>query len=276
MMPRRQFGPTKVDVPVIGQGTWQLRDKAAAEEALRAGLDLGMTHVDTAELYTGSEQVVANVIRGRRDEAFLVSKVLPRNASYKETIAHCEASLKRLETDHLDVYLLHWWSDAHPLEDTMRAMGELVDRGLTRWVGVSNFDVDELEAAQSALGKHKLACNQVLYNLTERGIESEVLPWCAEHDVAVVAYSPFGSTGGFPSPTSRGGKVLRDVAKRLDKTPHQVALAFVTRHPEVFTIPKTEKVAHVQQNAGGAFELPEQALAELEEAFPVKPGLAFL
>lgn len=275
-MRRRRFGPTNVDVPIIGQGTWQLRDKAAAEEALRVGLDLGLTHIDTAELYTGSEQVVANAIRGRRDDVFLVSKVLPRNASYKGTIAHCEASLKRLETDHLDVYLLHWWSDEHPLEDTMRAMGELADRGLTRWVGVSNFDVHELEAAKSALGNQKLACNQVLYNLTDRGIESEVLPWCARNDVAVVAYSPFGSTGGFPSAASRGGKTLREVAEQLDKTPRQVALAFVTRHENVFTIPKTETVAHVRQNAEGAFELPDDAVAALEEAFPMKPGLSYL
>lgn len=265
-----------MDVPVIGQGTWQLRDKRAALEALRAGLEEGMTHVDTAELYTGSEQVVAEAIRGRREEIFLVSKVLPRNASYEGTIEHCEASLKRLDTDYLDVYLLHWWSDAHPLEDTMRAMGELIDRGLTRWVGVSNFDVEELEAAKAALGKHKIVCNQVLYNLTERGIESEVLPWCEQNGVAVVAYSPFGSTGGFPSASSRGGKALRDVAARLGKTPHQVTLAFVTRHENVFTIPKTESVEHARQNAGGAFALPEDAVAALDEAFPMKPGLSFL
>lgn len=277
MIPTRRFGSTGVDVPVIGQGTWQLRDKHAALEALRVGLSLGMTHVDTAELYTGSEQVVAKALEGRsRDEVFLVSKVLPRNASYEGTIEHCEASLARLGVERLDVYLLHWWSDEHPIEETMRAMGELVDRGLTKHVGVSNLDVPELEAAKSALGRHRLACNQVLYSLTQRGVESDVLPWCKRHDVAVVAYSPFGSTGGFPSASSEGGRVLRDVAKRLGKTPHQVALAFLTRDPAVFAIPKAEKAEHVRDNAGGAFSLPEDAIEELDAAFEMTPGLSFL
>ncbi|HWH09083.1 MAG TPA: aldo/keto reductase [Candidatus Thermoplasmatota archaeon] len=275
-MLRRPFGHTGVDVSVIGQGTWQLRDRRAAAEALRVGVDLGMTHVDTAELYRGSEEVVREAVGERRDELFLVSKVLPRNASYKGTLEACEASLRRLGTDRLDCYLLHWWSDEHPIEETMRAMGELVDRGLTRFVGVSNLDVHELEAARSALGRHRLACNQVLYHLEERGVEAEVLPWCKAHGLALVAYSPFGSTGGFVDPRTARGKTLADVARKLDKTPRQVALAFLTRDPCVFAIPKAERVAHVRDNAGGAFELPAWAVEELDRAFPMEPGLRFL
>lgn len=272
----RPFGPTGVDVPIVGQGTWQLRDKAAALQALRVGLDLGMTHVDTAELYTGSEQVVGEAIRDRRDEVFLVSKVLPRNASYEGTIAACEASLERLGVERLDVYLQHWNDGTHPIAETMRAMGDLIDRGKVRWVGVSNFDVEELEEARSALGKHRIACDQVLYHLQERGVESEVLPWCRRNGVALVGYSPFGSTDGFPSPRTKAGKVLEEVAASIAKTPRQVALAFLTREKGMFAIPKAEKVAHVKENAGGAFMLPPDAVARIEEAFPMRPGLRFL
>ena len=275
-MMKRPFGPTGVDVVTVGQGTWQIKDKKAAGEALRVGLELGMTHIDTAELYRGSEEVIAPVIAGRREEVFLVSKVLPHHASHQGTLDACEASLKRLGTDHLDVYLQHWTDGSYPISETMRAMGELIDRGRIRWAGVSNFTVEEMEEAKSALGKHKLACNQVLYHLEERGIESDIVPWCRRNKVAVVGYSPFGSTNGFPSPRSKGGKVLAEVAARVGKTPHQVALAFLTRDPIVFAIPKAEKVEHVRDNAGGAFALPKDAIETLDEAFPMEPGLRFL
>lgn len=275
-MIRRPFGPTGVEVPVIGQGTWQLRDHRAAAEALRAGLDLGLTHIDTAELYRGSEEVIAPVIAGRRDEVFLVSKVLPQNASYQGTLAACEASLKRLGTDHLDVYLQHWNDGTFPIAETMRALGELIDRGKIRWAGVSNFDVGELEEAKSALGRHRIACNQVLYHLGERGVESDILPWCKRNGVALVGYSPFGSSGGFPSSSSKGGKALDAIAKRLGKTPRQVALAFLTREPGTFTIPKAEKVEHVRDNAGGGFALSQDDVDALDAAFPMRPGLRFL
>jgi diketogulonate reductase-like aldo/keto reductase len=276
MIPKRRFGPMKDEVPIVGQGTWQLRDKASALASLKVGLDLGMTHVDTAELYTGSEEVVGEAIRGRRDDVFLVSKVLPHHGSYAGTMKACEQSLHRLGTDRLDVYLLHWSDGSHPIGETMRAMGELIDQGKIRAAGVSNFDVDELEEAKGALGAHRLACNQVLYHLEQRGIESDVLPWCRQNKVAVVGYSPFGSTNGFPSPKSKGGKVLEDVAKRLGKTPRQVALAFLARDPDVFVIPKAEKVEHVRENAGGAFTLPKDAIEALDHAFPMRPGLGFL
>jgi diketogulonate reductase-like aldo/keto reductase len=175
----------------------------------------------------------------------------------------------------LDLYYLHWWSDDHPLEDTMRAMAELVDAKKVRFVGVSNFDVQELEAAKLALGRHRLAANQVLYHLGERGIESEVLPWCKKNGVAVVGYSPFGS-GDFPGPKTPQGKVLAEVAAKVQRTPRQVALAFLSRDPSVFLIPKAEKADHVRDNAGGAFPLPKDAVAAIDQAFPMKPGLSFL
>jgi diketogulonate reductase-like aldo/keto reductase len=274
-MIRRPFGPTGIDVPVLGQGTWRLRDEKRAAEALEEGIRLGMTHLDTAELYTGAEQVIRPVIDGRRDDVFLVSKVLPRHASREGVHKACRASLERLGADHLDVYLLHWWSDDHPIEETMQALGELVDEGKTRFVGVSNFDVEELEAAKAALGRHRIACNQVLYHLGARGMESEVLAWCKRERIAVVGYSPFGH-GDFPSPRSQGGRVLQEVGDRHGKTPRQVALAFLARDPDVFLIPKAESVEHVRENAGGAFELPKEDADRIDRAFPVKGGLSFL
>lgn len=277
-MIRRPFGSTGVDVPVLGQGTWRVNDPAAAAQAIRVGLDLGLMHVDTAELYerqSKSETMLGGVLPPHRKDVFLASKVLPSHASFSGTKSACEASLKRLATDRLDLYYLHWGSDEHAIEDTMRAMNELVDEKKVRFVGVSNFDVDELEAAKSALGRRRLAANQVLYHLGARGIESDVLPWCKRNGVAVVGYSPFGA-GDFPSPRSAGGRALASVARRVGKTPRQVALAFLSRDPSVFLIPKAEKVEHVRDNAGGAFDLPKDAVREIDEAFPMRPGISFL
>src|SRR5437773_5400614 len=184
----RTFGPTGLNVPVIGQGTWQMRRDGL--EALRAGINLGMTHIDTAEMYTGVEEVIAEAIRDIREKIFLISKVLPSNASYKGTLRSCDASLKRLRTDYLDVYLVHWWSGSHPIADTMRAMEELVSAGKIHFIGVSNFDVGQLKQAQKALSREKIVCNQVLYNLRSRAVDSQVLPYCESQNIAVVGYSP--------------------------------------------------------------------------------------
>src|SRR5262245_22048478 len=186
----REFGASGVQVPVIGQGTWQMKRNAL--DALRLGIQLGMTHIDTAEMYTGAEELVAEAIRGRRKDVFVVSKVLPTNASYKGTLRACDASLKRLNTDYLDVYLLHWWSGSHPIAETMRAMEELVASGKIRHIGVSNLDIDRLKRAQRALTREKIACNQVLYHLRSRGIEHRLMPYCESHNIAVVGYSPYG------------------------------------------------------------------------------------
>lgn len=268
----RPFGTTGRQVPVIGQGTWQFRDARRAEAALRLGLELGLTHIDTAELYRGSEEVVARVLPGRRDRVFLVSKVLPGNASYRGTLEACEKSLKRLGTDHLDVYLLHWYSREHPVEDTFRAMGELADAGKIRWVGVSNHEVAQLEEAQAVLGgKHRIVCNQVYYDPNHRHLELELLPYCRQKRVAIVGYSPFASgRGALPGPTTKGGRALEAVAKRHGATTHQVVLNFLARFPEVFVIPKAEHEEHVRSNAAALdFTLTKQDVAELEAAFPL-------
>src|SRR5215208_3682621 len=184
-------------------GTWMIEGRSRdaerrAIEALHLGLDLGMNHIDTAEMYGNGrvEELVAEAINDRREEVFLASKVLPSNASYKGTLRACRQSLKRLKTEWLDLYLLHWPS-SYPIRETMRAMEKLVDDGGIRFIGVSNFDVDQLHAAEKALSKHRLACNQVLYHLGYRGIERHILPYCAKRGIAVVGYSPFGH-GTFP------------------------------------------------------------------------------
>lgn len=274
-MQTRGFGWTGVQVPVIGQGTWKMEGDNATEAlaALRAGLDAGMTHVDTAELYGGGrvESLVARAIAGRREQIFLVSKVMPNHASRSGTVQACEATLRRLGTDHLDCYLLHW-PGSHPLEDTIAAFEQLVRDGKIRSWGVSNFDVDELEEALAIAGPRRIACNQVLYHLRARDIEDRVLPWCAEHEAALVGYSPFGS-GDFPQPQSRGGKVLGDIARTHGVTPHQVALAFLVRDSNVFSIPKSSKVARARENAAAAaLRLSGEEIARLDEAFPVRRG----
>src|SRR6201991_4779662 len=211
-MKLRPFGSGGVQVPVIGQGTWYIDrgDRRRAAAALRRGLDLGMTHIDTAEMYGDAELVVADAISGRRDEVFLVSKVLPSNASRRGTLQACERSLKRLKTDHLDCYLLHWRGQ-YPLEETVAAFEDLVAAGKILSWGVSNFDASDLEELLDVAGERRIACNQVLYHLNERAIEHSVIPWCEENSVAVVAYSPFGHDD-FPSAKSPGGKVLGEIA----------------------------------------------------------------
>ena len=265
-MQTREFGATGKTVSVIGQGTWQM--KKTGLDALRVGTELGMTHIDTAEMYTGSEEVIAEAIRGRRKDLFLVSKVLPSNASYKGTLRACDASLKRLNTDYLDVYLLHWWSGAHPMADTMRAMEELLAAGKIRHIGVSNLDVDRLKQAQQALTRERIVCNQVLYHLRSRGIENRLLPYCESQNIAVVGYSPFGQDD-FPAPNSKQGKALAMIAERHGKTPRQVALNFLTRRKSLFAIPKASNVDHVRENAGGSgWELAPEDLKLIDSGFP--------
>ena len=214
-MNKHPFGKTGTDVSVIGQGTWYLDhgDRKRAIAALQRGLDLGMTHIDTAEMYGDAELVIADAIAGRRDEVFLVSKVLPSNASRRGTITACERSLKRLKTDHLDCYLLHW-RGSYDLEDTVAAFDELVKAGKIKSWGVSNFDADDLDEILDVSGEGKIACNQVLYHIKERAIEHAVIPWCERHNVAVVAYSPFGHDD-FPDERSKGSALLARMRGRL-------------------------------------------------------------
>jgi diketogulonate reductase-like aldo/keto reductase len=262
----RSFGPTARPVAVIGQGTWKMeRDRAAAIAALRRGLDAGMTHVDTAEMYGAGavEELVGEAIAGRRDEVFLASKVLPENGSRRGVLAACERSLRRLRTDRLDLYLLHW-PGLHPLEDTAAAFEDLVGQGKILAWGMSNFAADELAEVVRIAGPGRVACNQVLYHLRERAIEHEVIPFCAQHGIAVVAYSPFGS-GDFPS----RDRTLREIADAHGATPHQVALSFLVREPHVFAIPKAARAEHAVANAGAAeLALSDAEVQRIEHAFP--------
>ena len=273
-MRRDRFGPTPAEVPVIGQGTWYMDEahRPAAITALRRGLDLGMTHIDTAEMYGDgkAETVVGEAIAGRRDEVFLVSKVLPTNASRTGTVAACERSLTRLGTDRLDCYLLHW-PGRHPLADTFGAFERLREQGKILSWGVSNFDVPDLDAALRVAGPDRIACNQVLYHLQERAIEHAVVPWCEANGVAVVAYSPFGH-GDFAGPRTPGGRVLQDIAAARGATARQVALAFLVRRPSSFAIPKAADPGHAAENAGaGSLRLTQDEIARIDAAFPRGP-----
>ena len=268
----RSFGPTGRDVPLVGQGSWRAEESSAggAIAALRRGLDLGMRHIDTAEMYGagGAERLIARAIEGRRDEVFLVSKVLPSNASKRGTVASCEKSLARLGTDRLDCYLLHW-RDNHPLEETVSAFETLKASGKILSWGVSNFDVGDLEEIAAIAGTGHPACNQVLYHLQERAIEHEVLPWCLAHGTAMVAYTPFGQSRAPFDPKQPAGRVLSEVAAAHGATARQVALAFLLRHPNAFVIPKASAIAHVEENAGAAaFELSAAQIARIDAAFP--------
>jgi diketogulonate reductase-like aldo/keto reductase len=275
-MIKRKFGWTGVEVPIIGQGTWMIdgdpETESRAIQTLRLGLDLGMSHIDTAEMYGEGhvEELVGEAIAGRRDEIFLVSKVLPANASYDGTLKACERSLKRLKTDWLDLYLLHW-RGSYPLSETMRAMEKLVAEGLVKYIGVSNFDVEDLMEVEQVLQTEQIACNQVLYNLRDRGIERRLLPYCSKKRIAVVGYAPFGH-GNFPFPSSREGKLLIEIGRRHNRTPKQVALNYLTRHPSTFTIPKTTRSERVKENSGGVgWQLTEDEANEIDRAFPVPP-----
>jgi diketogulonate reductase-like aldo/keto reductase len=277
----RRFGHSSANVPAIGQGTWQMEgdDRASAIASLKLGIELGLTHVDTAEMYGSGrvEEIVADAIEGQRERLFLVSKVLPDNASRKGTLRACETSLKRLRTDYLDCYLLHW-PGRHALSETIAAFEELCSAGKIRSWGVSNFDETELAQALSIAGPGRISCNQVLYHLGERSIEHAVLPWCEANSVTLVGYTPFGRAK-FP-PSGSGGDALARIAKAHGKSVRQVALAFLTRKPNLFAIPKASKPEHVRDNAGAlGFELSPEEIAAIDAGFPVpkrRPGVPML
>jgi len=272
-MQRRKFGSSGCEVALIGQGTWNIdnAEPAVAVAALRRGLDLGMSHIDCAEMYGSgaAEELVARAIAGRRDDVFLVSKVLPSHASRAGVIASCNASLARLRTDRLDCYLLHW-RGSHPLQDTIAGFEELRGQGKILAWGVSNFDVPDLEEVRSIAGSGHPVCNQVLYHLQERSIENAVLPWCEKHHVAVVGYSPFGNKGALPSARTERGRVLQEIADVHRATIHQVALRFLVRQAPLFTIPKASNQDHAAENARASeVRLSAAELARIDRAFPV-------
>lgn len=259
-------------LPRLGQGTWNMGDRPAqrAEEiaALREGVALGMTLIDTAEMYGDgrSESLVGEAIAGLRDRVFLVTKVLPSNASRKGVVRSCEASLKRLKTDRVELYLLHWMG-SHALAETVRGFEDLLAAGKIRSWGVSNLDLAEMRTLASLAGGKACATDQVLYNLSRRGIEFDLLPWCAANGIPVMAYSPVEQG------RILGDEALARVAQRQGATPAQVALAWTLRHDAVVSIPKAATVAHVRENRKALdLKLDAQALAELDQAFPAPKG----
>ena len=260
--------PSGEAIPVLGQGTWEMgegpRHREAEVAALRLGLELGMTLIDTAEMYAsgGAEEVVGEAIVGRRDDVFLVSKVMPDNSSRRGTIAACEHSLKRLRTDSIDLYLLHWRGST-PLAETLDAFTTLLNAGKIRSWGVSNFDVSDMQELIGISGATNVAVNQVLYNLTRRGIEYDLLPWCRQHNLPIMAYSPIeqGRLVNHPE--------LRQIASEHNGTPAQVALAWLLRQDGINVIPKATSAVHVRENRAALdLHLTEQDLATLDRAFP--------
>ena len=260
--------PGGEEIPSLGFGTWMMgetRSEAKAEvDAVRLALDLGMTVIDTADMYGdgGAERIVGEALKDRREDAFLVSKVLPWNASYDGTIKACHASLDRLGTDHLDLYLLHWRGE-HPLDDTVAAMEELKAAGRIRAWGVSNFDTDDMEELFSVADGENCAINQVLYNLSRRGIEFDLLPWCQEHKIPVMAYSPIEQGRILQHPE------LIHIAKAYQATPAQVALAFLLERDGVIPIPKTSNLRRLQEKREAVdLDISDEDWARLDAAFP--------
>jgi diketogulonate reductase-like aldo/keto reductase len=260
--------PSGETVPALGQGTWNMGDSARRRKeeaaALRLGIDLGMTLIDTAEMYAsgGAEEVVAEAVEGRRDEVFIVSKVMPGNASRRGTIAACEKSLKRLKTDRIDLYLLHW-PGAVPIAETVDAFTALKRDGKIRAWGVSNFDVDEMEELIGVRDGGAVASNQVMYNLKRRGIEFDLIPWCLRWSIPIMAYSPLDQGGLLRS------RELDSIAARHKATPAQVALAWLLQQKQVMVIPKAGNEPHVRENHGAlSIKLHAQDMAALDRAFP--------
>ena len=262
-----------VSVPALGQGTWHMgrnaRSRKSEADALRLGMDLGMTLIDTAEMYHDAEAVVGSALKGRRDEAFVVSKVLPSNASYRGTLRACEKSLGKLQTEHIDLYLLHW-PGSHPLEETIRAFEDLVAQGSIGAWGVSNFDTAEMDALSVLPGGSQIMTNQVLYNLEVRNIEWSLLPWCRQREIPVMAYSPLNQG-------NMGLDKLTSVADRHAASPAQVALAWLLQQDQVMVIPKSADPAHVRQNASARdIRLDAEDIALLDGMFPPPAGESYL
>ncbi|NRP86025.1 aldo/keto reductase [Rhizobium lusitanum] len=260
--------PSGVTVPALGQGTWNMGDNAAQARdeiaSLKIGLDLGMTLIDTAEMYAdgGSEEIVGKAIEGRRDEVFLVSKIYPANASLRGAVEACERSLKRLKTDRIDLYLLHWRGN-HPLAETVEAFEHLKAVGKIEAWGVSNFDVADMDELLGVPNGGNVAANQVLYNLARRGIEYDLLPWCQERSIPIMAYSPIeqGRLTHHPD--------LIRIAKTYQATPAQITLAFLLDRDGVIAIPKSSNPQRIEENRGSVdLDITDEDWAVLDAAFP--------
>ena len=268
-MEYQELGRTGVMIPEVGLGTWKYR---GGPEPLRRGIKLGANLIDTAEMYR-TEDAVGEAIRGMRDRVFVATKVLGSNLGYDQVLRAAEKSLGLLDDDVIDLYQIHWPSHSVPIAETMRAMEELVDRGMVRYIGVSNFSVAQMQEAQAAMSNNAIVCNQVLYNLKRRGIERDLIPYCEEHGITVMAYTPLADGSLAVRPRQRAGRnweALESVARETGKTPAQVALNWCLTRPPVVVIPKTNSVARTEENCGASgWHLTPAQVQSLEAAFPL-------
>jgi len=277
----RNLGNTNVKVPVLGQGTWTYgEDKRLALEevkALRYGIENGLILIDTAEEYGkgGAERIVAQAIQDCRKDIFLTTKVSAKNCSYKGVIEAAERSLERLKTTYIDLYLQHWPSKEHPIEETMQAFEYLVEKGMVKYIGVSNFTPELMEEAQLALGSHVIVCNQVGYHLNDRRVENDVIPYCQRNGITVMGYSPFGYAPqffgglGFPEQCTKERQVLDEIGGKYGATSYQVALNWILRHQGVLTIPKAKSIEHIKSNLKALeLALSEEDLQIIDSYFP--------
>ena len=284
-MELKPLGNTGVMVPEIGLGTWKY---TGGDAPLRRGIELGAFLIDTAEMYR-TEEAVGRAVRGMRDRVFIATKVLGRHLRYDEVLRAAEQSLRLLDIDRIDLYQVHWPNSRVPIEETMRAMQHLLDRGLVRYVGVSNFSVQQLAGAQAAMPHHPVVSNQVLYNLQRRNIEKDLLPYCQRNDVTVLAYTPLADGDLAPASANPSGKAsglrraagrltgrsrqldaLCSVARECGKTPAQVALNWCLSRPNVIAIPKSNSVARTEENCGASgWRLTPAQLEQLDRAFPL-------
>lgn len=276
------LGKSQEKIPVMGQGTFKFgEDPSQAKqeiEALRFGIENGLTLIDTAEGYAngGSEKIVAEAVKDCRSEVFITTKVLARNCSYQGVIDAAERSLERLGTDYIDLYLQHWPSKDFEVEETMRGMAYLVDKGLIKHIGVSNYTPDIMDEAIKALGSHVLSCNQVGYHLNDRRIENNILPYCQEQGITLMGYSPFGyapetlfGQAGFPHEGTEQRQALDRIGAQYGKTPYQVALNWILRQEGLVTIPKAKSIGHIKSNLGAiGWELSKEDLAAIDQLFP--------
>ena len=268
-MEYRELGATGVMIPEVGLGTWKYR---GGPEPLRRGIELGATLIDTAEMYR-TEDAVGQAIRGIRDLVFVATKVLGSNLRYDDVMRAAEKSLRLLNDDVIDLYQIHWPSRNVPIAETMRAMETLVDRGVVRYIGVSNFSVPDMREAQAAMSKYPIVCNQVLYNLKRRSIERDTIPYCEENRITVMAYTPLADGSLAVRPRLRAGQqweTLEAVAREVGKSPGQVALNWCLTRAPVVVIPKTNSVSRTEENCGASgWRLTAGQVARLEAAFPV-------
>ena len=273
----RVLGHTQESIPVVGLGTWGIGGEMSPDssqdeagiQALRLGLDLEMKFIDTAEMYGAghSEEVVARALEGRRDRVFVASKVSPRHFAYDDVLAAAKRSLKRLGLKQMDLYQLHWPSSMIPISETMRAMEKLVSDGLIRYIGVSNFSVDQMREAQESLSHEKIVSNQVEFSLIDRSVEARILSYCQREGLTLIAYSPLGQ-GKIPRGKGSSFKILDEIAEKSGKTRNQVALGWVLQHESVVTIPKAADMDHVKENAEVAdWKLDTQDYHRLAKAF---------